>query len=108
MAEVRGLILGYLTATPNGELSVWMVGKTVNAPVAGVIEYCETVLPPSAPVPKFATNIQLLSRRMVMETGPAPVATVAGDSDLSEPDTGLIARGDMVLESTPSTYTLLP
>ena len=46
----------YLTATPNGLLSVVIAGSTDTAPVAGAIEYCETDADP-----KFATNIQLLS-----------------------------------------------
>src|SRR5579872_6344930 len=85
-----------------------MAGSTESAPVAGVMEYCDTVLPPWPFAPKFDTNIQLSSPRIVIDTGPAPVATIAGFAALKLPDTGLIVNADTVLDSVPRTYTFLP
>lgn len=80
-----------------------IAGETDSAPEAGVIAYCETVLPPWAIDPKLETNIQLLSARIVIETGPVPVATVAGVVADRLPETGLIVNPDTVFESVPST-----
>ena len=63
-----------------------------------MIAYCETVEPPWAIDPKLEMNIQLLSARIVIATGPVPVATVA---DLlaflgSNADPGLAAHAAAV------------
>ena len=54
----------YLTATPHGLLSVCTGGCVVNAPVEGVIAYCERFAEL-----RFVTNIQVSSLRIAMEVG---------------------------------------
>ena len=70
MLGIKKSEVPYFTATPHGRLSVGIAGCAVSAPVAGVIAYCETVLPPSKAEPKFVTNIQLSSPRIAIDIGP--------------------------------------
>ncbi len=80
-----------------------MAGSTVSWPVEGAIEYCDTVLPPRLDEPLFATNIQLSSPRITIETGPIPVAIVGGLKEVKAPVIGLILSGEIVLERVPRT-----
>ena len=75
-----------------------IAGSTDSAPVAGVIEYCDTVAEL-----KLVTKSQLSSPRIAIDFGPDPVATVAGLNAVRLPETGLIFNGDTVLESVPTT-----
>jgi hypothetical protein len=44
--QIPTSVSSYFTATPNGLLSVVSVGRSDRFPVAGVIEYCDTVAEP--------------------------------------------------------------
>src|SRR4051794_25138871 len=85
----RHPISSYFTATPNGLLSVVSVGRSDRFPVAGVIEYCDTVAEP-----QFDTKSQLSSARIAIAFGCEPVATVAGFNAVKLPEIGLIFRPD--------------
>jgi hypothetical protein len=75
-----------------------MGASAVNAPVAGTIEYWDTVAPLW-----LAMNIQLSSPRIVIDLGSGPVATTAGVIAVKAPVVGLSLKPDTVLESSPTT-----
>ena len=81
-----------------GKLSVVMEPWGVNAPLAGVIAYWETLAELV-----FATNNQFPSPRMAMEFGVVPVGRLAGLSVDNAPVTGLILKPERVFDNVSTT-----
>jgi hypothetical protein len=72
---------------------VLKAGIGVNVPLAGVMEYCETV----AEV-KLATKRKLSSLRMAIELGPWPVAVEEGLRAVNAPVAELILKPEIVFD----------
>ena len=81
---------GYLTAIPQGKLSVWTGVCGVNPPLEGVMAYCERFA-----WVRLVTNNQLSSLRMAIEVGYEFVAIVAGLSGERLPVVVLIRYADI-------------